>query len=65
VSRTGKIGRIMKRDLHLDRKKTYIEAISKNLCMEIAKLIIESSVGLREPGDGTLWKCRPPPKRKR
>jgi hypothetical protein len=32
--------------------------------MEIAKLLVESSIGLREPGDGILWKCRPPPKRK-
>jgi hypothetical protein len=65
VSRTGKRGRIVKRDRILDRKKTYIEAIRKSLCMEITKLIVGSFVGLREPGDGTLWKCRPPPKRKR
>jgi hypothetical protein len=65
VSRTGKIGRIVKRDQLLDRKKTYTEAIRKSLCMEIVKLMIESSVGLREPGNGTLWKCRPLPKRKR
>jgi hypothetical protein len=65
VSRTRKIGRIVKRDRLLDRKKTYIEAIRKGLCMEIAKLMIESSVGLRESGNGTLCKCWPPPKRKR
>jgi hypothetical protein len=65
VSRTRKRGRIMKRDQRLDRKKTYIEAIRKSLCMEIPKLIFESSIGLREPGDRLLWKCRPPPKQKR
>jgi hypothetical protein len=65
VSRTGKRGRIVKRERRLDRKKTYIEAIRKRLCMEIIKLIFESSIGLREPRDGTLWKCRPLPKRKR
>jgi hypothetical protein len=63
--RTGKRGKIVKRDQRLDRKKTYIEAIRKSLFMEITKLIFESSVGLREPGDWLLWKCRPPPKRKR
>jgi hypothetical protein len=65
VSRTGKRGRIVKRDRRLDRKKTYIEAIRKRLRMEITKLIFESSIGLRELRDGTLWKCRPPPKRKK
>jgi hypothetical protein len=63
--RTGKRGRIVKRDRRLDRKKTCIEAIRKSLFMEITKLIFESSIRLREPGDELLWKCRPPPKRKR
>jgi hypothetical protein len=65
VSRTGKGGRIVKRDQRLEAKRTHHEAIRKSLFMEITKLIFESSVGLREPGDGLLWKCRPPPKRKR
>jgi hypothetical protein len=65
VSRTGKRGRIVKWDRRLDRKKTHSEAIRKSPCMEITKLIFESSVRLREPGDGLLWKCRPLPKRKR
>jgi hypothetical protein len=33
--------------------------------LEITKLIFESFIRLREPGDGTLCKCRPLPKRKR
>jgi hypothetical protein len=49
----------------LERKKTHSEAITKSLGMETAKLMVESPIGLREPGDGLLWKCRPPPKRKR
>jgi hypothetical protein len=63
--RTGKRGKIVRRDRRLDRKKTYIEAIRKSLFMEITKMIFESSIGPREPGNGTLWKCRPLPKRKR
>jgi hypothetical protein len=58
-------GKIMKRRRRLDGKKTHSEAISKSLCMEITKLIFESSVRLREPGDELLWKRRPPPKRRR
>jgi hypothetical protein len=42
--RTGKRGKIVKRDRRLDRKKTYIEAIRKSLFMEITKLIFESSI---------------------
>jgi hypothetical protein len=50
----------------LERKKMHSEAIRKSLGMETAKLIaVVSPIGLREPGDWLLWKCRPPPKRKR
>jgi hypothetical protein len=55
--RTGKRGKIVKRDRRLDRKKTYIGAIRKSLFMEITKLIFESSIGLREPGDGETSCC--------
>jgi hypothetical protein len=55
-------GRIMKRDQRLEAKRTHHEAIRKSLFMEITKLIFESSIGPREPGNGTLWKCWPPPK---
>jgi hypothetical protein len=54
-----------KRDQHLEAKKTHNEVIRKSLDLEIARLMVESPVGLREPGNGTLWKCRPLPKRKR
>jgi hypothetical protein len=63
VSHTGKKGRTEKR--RLERMETDREIIRRSLRLEIAKLMIESSVGLREPGNGKLWKCRPPPKRKR
>jgi hypothetical protein len=50
----------------LERKKRHSEAIRKSLGMETAKLIaVVSPIGLRKPGDWLLWKCRPPPKRKR
>jgi hypothetical protein len=52
----------------LDRRlkeRTLNEAIRKSPRWEVVRLILESSVGLRELGNGTLWKCRPPPKRKR
>jgi hypothetical protein len=65
VSRTGKRGRIVKRDQRREAKRTHLEVTRKILDLEIAMLIVGSYIGLREPGDGTLWKCRPPPKRKR
>jgi hypothetical protein len=49
----------------LERKEADREIIRRSLRLEIAKLMIMSIIGLREPGDGTLWKCRPPQKRKR
>jgi hypothetical protein len=63
--RNGKRGRIEKRERRLERKKTHREVVRQSLRLEIAKLLVESSIGLREPGHGLLWKCRPPPKRKR
>jgi hypothetical protein len=65
VSRTGKRGRIVKRDQRLKAKRTHLEVTMKSLDLEIAMLIVGSHIGLREPGDGTLWKCWPPSKRKR
>jgi hypothetical protein len=58
-------GMIRKRQRGLEKRKTFYNAIEPTLGLEIIKLVVESSIGLREPGDGTLWKCRPPPKRKR
>jgi hypothetical protein len=58
-------GRTEKRDQRLEAKMMHREIIRRSLRLEITKLMIESSVGLREPGNGTLWKCQPPPKRKR
>jgi hypothetical protein len=52
VSHTGKRGRTEKR--HPERMETNREIIRWSLRLEIARLMIESSVGLREPGDGTL-----------
>jgi hypothetical protein len=65
TSGTRKRGKIVKRNRRLDRTKTYIEALRKSPRPEIVRLIFKSYIGLREPGDYLLWKCRPPPKRKR
>jgi hypothetical protein len=60
VSRTGKRGRTEER--RLERMEADREIIRQSLRLEIAKLMIMSFIRLREPGDGTLWKCQPPPK---
>jgi hypothetical protein len=49
----------------LEGIRMHRELIRQSLDLEIAKLIVESHTGLRKPGNGTLWKCRPPPKRNR
>jgi hypothetical protein len=43
----------------------FYEAFWQKFAPEAVKVAFESSVRLRELGNGTLWKCRPPPKRKR
>jgi hypothetical protein len=53
-------GRTEKR--HLERMEADREIIRRSLHLEITKLMIMSFIGLREPGDRLLWKCRPPPK---
>jgi hypothetical protein len=57
-------GRTEKLD-HLEAKRTHCEATRQGLCLEIVKIAADFSIRLREPGNGLLWKCRPPPKRKR
>jgi hypothetical protein len=59
----GRGGRAEKR--RLERMEADREIIRRSLRLDIAKLMIMSFIGLREPGDGLLWKCRPPSKRKR
>jgi hypothetical protein len=65
TSGSGMRGMIRKRQRGLEKRKTFYDAIEPTLGPEIIKLVVGSYIGLREPGDGTLWKCRPPPKRKR
>jgi hypothetical protein len=55
----------MKRDQRLKTKRTHREATRQDQRLEIVKIAADLSIGLREPGNGTLWKCRPPLKRKR
>jgi hypothetical protein len=59
----GRGGRTEKR--RLERMEVDCEIIRRSLRLEIAKLMIMSFIRLQELGDGTLWKCRPPLKRKR
>jgi hypothetical protein len=40
-------------------------AFRQKFAPEAVRTAFKSSIRLREPGNGTLWKCRPPPKRKR
>jgi hypothetical protein len=53
------------RPLIFKKERIFKKVIRQSLGMEIARLLVKSSIGLREPGDGILWKCRLPPKRKR
>jgi hypothetical protein len=39
------------------KERTLNEVFRKSPRREIAKLMIMSFIGLREPGDGVLWKC--------
>jgi hypothetical protein len=41
------------------------EAFHQKFAPEAVRTAFESSIRLQEPGNGTPWKCRPPPKRKR
>jgi hypothetical protein len=65
VFKNGIRDRDAKQHLLLKKERILNKAIRQSLDLEIAKLIFESSIGLREPSDRILWKCRPPPKRKR
>jgi hypothetical protein len=65
TSGNGVRGRTTKRDQHLEPKMVHREVIKQSLRLEIARLMLKSSVALWEPGDELPWKCRPPPKRKR
>jgi hypothetical protein len=65
TSGNGKRGMIVKSDQRPEAKRTHHEAIRKSLFMETTKLIFESYIRLREPGDWLLRKSRLPPKRKR
>jgi hypothetical protein len=47
------------------KERIFNKAIRKSLSREIAKQMVESSIRLRGPSIWILWKCRPPPKRKR
>jgi hypothetical protein len=55
----------LKEQLCLRRKKTLYEAIRQMPELEIAKLIVGSSVRLQRMSVWAQWRSRPPPKRKK
>jgi hypothetical protein len=55
----------MKQRPHLGRVKKFIEADGQNFGLEVVERTVGSSTILRSPSIWLLWKCRPPPKRKR
>jgi hypothetical protein len=65
TSGSGMRGMIRKRQRRLERRKTFYDAIESTLGPEIAKTAVGTSVRFRKMSDRLLWKCRPPPKRKR
>jgi hypothetical protein len=56
TSGSGRRGMIRKRQRRLARRKTFYDAVELTLGPEIIRLVVESSIGLREPGDWLLWK---------
>jgi hypothetical protein len=65
ISSNRRGGRSEKLGQRLEAKRMHREIIRRSLRLEVAKLMIMSFIGIREPGNGTLWKGRPPLKRKR
>jgi hypothetical protein len=61
--RNGKKGMIGKR--HLERRKALYAAVEPTLGPEVVRIVVRTSVGLWKMSIWLLWKCRPPPKRKR
>jgi hypothetical protein len=62
---TGMKERVMKQRPHLGTGKTFIEDLGQNFGLEVVERTVGSSTILRSPSIWLLWKCRPPPKRKR
>jgi hypothetical protein len=54
-----------RRQLHLRNEKIAGQIFGKTFRLENAKRIARSTVGLRTNKDWTLWRGRPPPKRKK
>jgi hypothetical protein len=64
TSGNGMRGMIRKRHQRLEGKKMHCEATRQRVSLENTRLLVKSSIGLQELSDWTLWKCRPPLKRK-
>jgi hypothetical protein len=56
---------VMKQRPHLGTGKTFIEAVGQNFGLEVVERTVGSLTILRSPSIWLLWKCWPPPKRKR
>jgi hypothetical protein len=53
------------KNVEVESMANFYMNFTKTARLEIAKRIIGSSVGLRQDKDWTLWRGRPPPKRKK
>jgi hypothetical protein len=55
----------LKQQLHLGNNETFYEALEQTIELEIVKRTIAYSVRIRKTSVKTLWRSRPPPKRKK
>jgi hypothetical protein len=62
---SGIRGQRRRHELRLGSKKTLHEALGKTPELEVVKLAVGISIGVREVSNWTLWRGRPPPKRKK
>jgi hypothetical protein len=61
----GTRNRDFKEQLHLGNERTTSRIYRKTIGLEIVKRALRISSGMRKVTDWTLWRGRPPPKRKR
>jgi hypothetical protein len=65
VFKNGVRDRGARQSILMRNERILYEAFRQKIEPEAVRIAVESSIRLREPGDGILWKCQPPPKRKR
>jgi hypothetical protein len=60
----GLRGRRRSYELILENKEMFHEALGQTIGLEVVKYAVGSSVRIRKTSVKTLWRSRPPPKRK-